>query len=252
MPLLSLVIITQNAVHDLARCLIAAQGVVDEIMIVDSGSTDQTVAIAKSYHARVLEAPWRGFGPQKQFAVTMAKHDWVLCLDADEVLTDILQKAIITTMQAPRYHAYQLRRANQFLGRSLRHGEGYPDLSLRLFHRQYAKWSDDLIHEYVQTAMPHGQLDGDLLHYSAQNLSSYFVKQNHYTDLQAKQLWQKRKKADYGALFISPLFRFIKFYLLKQGFRDGLPGFIHIAVGCINSFMKYAKLIELAIRNKES
>jgi glycosyltransferase involved in cell wall biosynthesis len=251
MPLLSLVIITQNAAQDLARCINSAQSVADEIIVVDSGSTDQTVTVAQSYGAQVTVEPWRGFGPQKQFAVALAKYDWVLCLDADEALTDALAKSIIDTLREPDYYAYQLRRCNQFLGRNLHHGEGYPDISLRLFHRQYAQWSNDLVHEYVQATIAIGQLEGDLLHYSANSLSTYLTKQNDYTDLQAQQLWQQRKKADYLALLISPFFRFIKFYLIKQGFRDGLPGFIHIMIGCINSFIKYAKLIELSIRNKK-
>jgi glycosyltransferase involved in cell wall biosynthesis len=251
MPLLSLVIITQNAETQITACIESAKMVADEIVVVDSGSHDQTIALAQSQGARVIQEPWRGFGAQKRFAVEMAKHDWVLCLDADEQLTDDLQQVIAKAMAAPSYQAYRFARCNRFLGRYLRHGEGYPDMSLRLFNRCYAQWSDDEVHEYVQTDAPIGQLTGDLLHHSAESLSQYLAKQNHYTDLQAQILWAKDKKVTFIRLFFSPIFRFIKFYLLKQGFRDGLAGFIHIVIGCMNSFNKYAKLVELYARDKK-
>lgn len=253
MPLLSLVIITQNAESQIAACIESANMLADEILVVDSGSTDQTITIAESYGARVICEPWRGFGAQKRFAVGSAKHDWVLCLDADERLTGTLRASIEAVLAAPQYEAYKFARCNRFLGRYLRHGEGYPDMNLRLFNRQSAQWSDDKVHEYVRTSATVGRLSGDLLHDSMESLSQYLIKQNRYTDLQANILWSKGKKIGFSQLIGSPLFRFIKFYFIRQGFRDGMPGFIHIMIGCMNSFNKYAKLIELqSIRDRKT
>lgn len=241
---LSIVIITLNAAHQLSDCLDRCH-FADEIVVVDSGSQDGTVALAQSKRARVIHQSWLGYGPQKQFAVNQAQHDWVLCLDADERLSDALQQAIIEVLHAPRHVAYQMPRCNRFLGRWLRHGEGYPDWSLRLFNRRYGHWSDDPVHEKVvidQGAV--GRLNGDLMHESEEGLVHYLVKQERYTSIQADQLVQQGKSVGIAKLLFSPLIRFIKFYFIRRGFLDGIPGLIHIAIGCWNSFIKYAKLYE--------
>jgi glycosyltransferase involved in cell wall biosynthesis len=197
-----------------------------------------------SLGARVIDQDWLGFGPQKQFAVQAAKHDWVLCLDADERVTDALQAAILDALKAPSSGAFRFARCNRFLGRYLKHGEGYPDWSLRLFDRRQARWSDDAVHEKVVTDCTVGRLAGDLLHDSAESLASYLNKQNRYTTLAAEMAIAAGKRASFGRIALSPLVRFVKFYLLRGGFRDGLPGLIHIAIGCFNSFIKYAKMLE--------
>ena len=138
-----------------------------------------------------------------------------------------------------------MARRNRFLGRWLLHGEGYPDWSPRLFDRNHARWSDDAVHEKVLYAVTPGTLDGDLLHDSAEDLASYLAKQNRYTTLAARQLYEAGRTAGAPKLVFSPLFRFLKFYLLRLGFLDGIPGLVHITIGCVNSFHKYAKLIEL-------
>ena len=248
---LSVAIITLNAASQLEACLQSAR-FADEIVVVDSGSTDGTQALAERHGARVIQQDWLGFGPQKQFAVEAARHDWVLCLDADERVTPALQTAIesaleidqnsASTVAAP--HAYRFPRCNRFLGRYLKHGEGYPDWSLRLFNRRHARWSDDAVHEKVVSDGPIGTLAGDLLHDSAESLSSYLTKQNRYTSLAADMALAAGKRSSVGRVALSPLVRFIKFYFVRQGFRDGLPGFVHIAIGCFNSMIKYAKMLE--------
>ena len=239
----SVAIITLNAATQLEACLQSVR-FADDIVVVDSGSTDGTQALAERYGARVIDQTWLGFGPQKQFAVEAARHDWVLCLDADERLTPALQAAIEAELAAPRQVAYRFARCNRFLGRYLRHGEGYPDWSLRLFDRRRARWSTDAVHEKVVADGPVGTLAGDLLHDSAESLATYLTKQNRYTTLAADSAVAAGKRASFGRLALSPLVRFVKFYFLRQGFRDGMPGFIHIAVGCFNSFAKYAKMLE--------
>jgi glycosyltransferase involved in cell wall biosynthesis len=241
---LSVVLITHNAAAQLPECL-ASVAFADEVVIVDSGSTDGTVALAERYGARVVAKEWLGFGRQKQFAVEQAANDWVLCLDADERVSPELAASLVRALDAPSAQVYRMARRNRFLGRWLRHGEGYPDWSPRLFDRRQARWSDDSVHEKVLYAVSPGTLQGDLLHESAEDLGHYLDKQNRYTTLAAQELHRRGQRAGLAQLFFSPLVRFVKFYVLRLGFLDGLPGLLHIAIGCMNSFMKYAKLIEL-------
>ena len=240
---LSVAIITLNAASQLEECLKSID-FVDDIVVIDSGSTDDTQALAMRYGARVIDQDWLGFGPQKQFAVDSAVHDWVLCLDADERVSPELQTSIKNALENPSTGSFRFPRCNRFLGRYLKHGEGYPDWSLRLFDRRQARWSDDAVHEKVETESPVGELQGDLLHDSAESLSSYLTKQNRYTSLAAEMALAAGKRATFGRLALSPIIRFIKFYFVRQGFRDGLPGLIHISIGCFNSFIKYSKMLE--------
>ena len=240
---LSVTIITLNAATQLEACLRSVR-FADEVVVVDSGSTDGTQALAERFGARIIAQDWLGFGPQKQFAVDAAAHDWVLCLDADERVTPELQASIENALQNPSTAAFRFPRRNRFLGRYLKHGEGYPDWSLRLFDRRQARWSDDAVHEKVETKSRVSELAGDLLHDSAESLATYLTKQNRYTSLAAEMALAAGKRASFGRIAFSPLVRFIKFYLIRQGFRDGLPGLIHIAIGCFNSFMKYSKMLE--------
>lgn len=240
---LSVAIITLNAASQLAACLDSAR-FADDIVVVDSGSTDGTQALAERLGARVIQQEWLGFGRQKQFAVEAARHDWVLCLDADERVTPALQASMEIALQSPSTAAFRFPRCNRFLGRYLKHGEGYPDRSLRLFDRRQARWSNDAVHEKVETDCPIGDLADDLLHDSAESLASYLTKQNRYTTLAAEMALAAGKRANFGRIAFNPLIRFIKFYVVRQGFRDGLPGLIHIAIGCFNTFMKYSKMLE--------
>ncbi|MFM9970232.1 MAG: glycosyltransferase family 2 protein [Burkholderiales bacterium] len=251
MPL-SVVIITRDAGTQLEACL-SSVAFAEERLVVDSGSSDNTLEIARQYGARIIEKQWLGFGPQKQFAVDSATHDWVLCLDADERVSESLKAAILEELSAPRAKAYQMARCNRFLGRWLRHGEGYPDWSLRLFHRGHAHWSNASVHETVVSAASPLKLHGDLLHDSAESLQKYLDKQNRYTTLQAEEMFAAGKVAGISHLLISPLLRFLKFYVFRLGFLDGMAGLIHIYFGCMNSFNKYAKLIALnAVKRSNS
>ncbi|MBF0308250.1 MAG: glycosyltransferase family 2 protein [Magnetococcales bacterium] len=244
-PPLSAVIICQNAATVLPPCL-ESLDFVDEILLVDSGSRDPTLEIAQRFGCRVEQHPWLGFGPQKHLAVSLARHDWVLCLDSDERVSPELRRAILDALDNPRFQAYRFPRRNRFLGRWLYHGEGYPDYNLRLFHRQKAQWTSHPVHEFVQpeAGVAVGVLKGDLLHESEQGIATYLDKQNRYTSLQAGILFEKGFRCRWHHLLLSPLVRFIKFALLRQGLRDGIPGLIHIGLGCLNTFVKYAKVLE--------
>jgi glycosyltransferase involved in cell wall biosynthesis len=246
---LSLIVITRDAAHELADCLAAAPFAA-EAVVVDSGSCDDTVALARRLGARVVEQPFLGFGPQKNFAVAQAAHDWVLCVDADERVTPELRAAIVALFAhgIPAAPAYTMARRNRFLGRWLAHGEGYPDWNVRLFDRRRARWSADPVHEHVVADGPVARLHGDLLHASAESIEDYIAKQNRYTTLQAEAMHARGERASAARVALSPLARFLRFYVVKLGFLDGVAGFAHIAIGSFASFLKYVKLRSLAQR----
>ena len=241
---LSAVLIARDAAAQLPECL-ASVAFADEIVVVASAGDEATAREAARLGARIVTKEWLGFGRQKQFAVEQARNDWVLCLDADERVSPDLARSIQRALEAPAAPVYRMARRNRFLGRWLSHGEGYPDWSPRLFDRRSARWSDDEVHEKVLCAATPGTLAGDLLHESAEDLGRYLEKQNRYSALAARALYERGRRAGALELVASPALRFVKFYLLRLGFLDGVPGFVHVAIGCIASFVKYAKLIEL-------
>ena len=244
---LSLVVVACDAAREIAECLASAR-FASEAIVVDSGSRDDTVEIARRFGARVIAQPWLGYGPQKNFAVVQAAHDWVLCLDADERVSPELEASIREEMQGPRCSAYAIARRNRFLGRWLAHGEGYPDWNLRLFDRRRARWSEDLVHERVIADGSVARLRGDLLHASAESLDGYLAKQNRYTTLQAEAMHARGERSSSARLVLSPLARFLRFYVLRVGFLDGSAGLVHIAIGSFASFCKHAKLRALERR----
>ena len=238
---LTLVVITRDAAATLAECL-GSVPFASETIVVDSGSGDNTAEIARNCGARVIEQPWLGFGPQKNFAVAQAASEWVLCLDADERVSPELAHSIRSELQQARFNAYEMPRRNRFLGKWLGYGEGYPDWNLRLFDRRHARWSEDTVHEHVLPDGKVGRLAGDLLHASGESLEAYLAKQNRYTTLQAEALFARGERFSSARLIASPIVRFIRFYILRGGFLDGVAGLVHISIGCFNSFSKYAKL----------
>jgi hypothetical protein len=242
MEKLSAVVIARNEAGRIRACLQSLHGLADEIVVLDSGSSDGTQALCRALGARVLETDWPGYGAQKNRGLRAVAHDWVLSLDADERVTPALAASIRRALAAPAAAGYRCRRCNVFLGRALRHGEGYPDWSVRLFDRRRAHWSEDPVHEKVLLDGAPGSLEGDLMHESAETLTAYIEKQNRYSTLAATAARAAGRKASTAHLLLSPLLRFCKFYLLRLGFLDGVPGFVHIAIGCFASFMKYAKL----------
>ena len=210
-------LITRNAAPVLEACL-ESLAFADEIVVVDSSSTDGTAEIAARHGARVLQKEWLGYGRQKQFAVEQAKHDWVLCLDADERVSPELAASLQAALAAPASSVYRMARRNRFLGRWLSHGEGYPDWSPRLFNRMNARWSDDLVHEKVLYAVTPGTLKGDLLHDSFDDLAAYLERQNRYTTLAARQAFDAGRSSGVLHLVLSPIVRFFTRSRLKTSF----------------------------------
>lgn len=249
---ISLVIITKNEERHLDETISSCVDLVDEIIVVDSGSTDSTAQIALKHNARLHYNEFLGFGLQKNFAVSLASNEWVLCLDADEKLSSELRKNIKKELDNPQFDAYVLTRRNKFLGKYLKHGAGYPDNSIRLFNVNKARWSNDLVHEHVIVDGKTGCLQGDYLHDSAESLGKYLDKQNQYTSIQADMMIAKNKRFSLAKLLISPTWHFIKYFFIKLGFLDGVPGLVHTLIGSWNSFAKYAKLYERIYNNKNN
>ncbi len=241
---LSAVLITRNAARVLEACLDSI-AFADEIVIVDSASSDATAEIAARRGARVVQKEWLGCGRQKQYAVEQAKHDWVLCLEPEEQVSPPLAASIQRALAAPASKVYRMARRNRFLGAWLSHGEGYPDWSPRLFHRLSARWSDDMVYEKVLFALTPGTLEGDLLRDAHEDLAAYIARQNLYTTLAARASYESGRGTSAAHMLLSPVVRFLKFYLLRLGFLDGVPGLVHVSIGCMNSYMKHAKLIEM-------
>jgi glycosyltransferase involved in cell wall biosynthesis len=243
---LSVVLITLNAERTLPRTLASVANWADEIVLVDSGSTDATLDIAHSYGCRVLHRSFDGFGAQKQFAVDQATHDWVLLLDADETPDEALKRSIMDVLRQPPdpQQGFCLPRSLVFMGQLLRHGGEQNRPVLRLFNRQHAHISPALVHESVVTTGPVTVLQGTLWHDSYGSLHEYITKMNQYTSLNARQMGGRQRKQ--GALEVSVRFgfKFVKVYLLKGSFRDGLPGFVWAFFSAVYPVLKYTKLYE--------
>lgn len=242
---LSLIVITRNAEAHLARCLNSVKFASD-VVVLDCGSTDRTLEIARECGARVFSEEWRGFGPQKRRATEIAKYDWVLSLDADEALSMDAQnevRQILSSGAAPSVQAFRFPRISFHMGRWIRHGGWYPDWQIRLYDRNVANWSDAQIHEKIQ-AQKIGTLHFPIEHWVFSSLTHQIETNNRYSSLGADELFKKGKRFSFFNLIVKPKVKFFETYVWKLGFLDGLPGFI-IAVGAAYSvFLKWAKLWE--------
>jgi glycosyltransferase involved in cell wall biosynthesis len=246
---LSAVLIALNEGRRIADCL-DSLAFADEIVVVDSGSVDDTVEIAQVRGARIVQLPWKGFGPQKQAAVDAASHDLVLNLDCDERVTPGLAAEIAALRAAPDLpHAAWTLPRRTFLGdKEIRHCGWYPDRTVRLFDRRRARFSDDLVHERVVVDGSTGELAAPMLHYSFQGLTDLLVKLNRYSDLSARQMADKGRRCGILDLLLRPPFAFFKTFVLRRGFLDGVEGFVVSCSTAMLSFAKYVKLRELTRR----
>lgn len=242
---LSVVIIAKNEAKRIEDCLKSVIWA-DEIVVVDSGSDDETIAIAKKYTDKVFSIPWRGFGLQKQTAVELASHDIVLNIDCDERVTSELAQEIKGILNSNKISdAYTLPRRTFVGNKEIRHCGWYPDRTIRLFNRNKAQYSDSLVHEVVEVDTKPMACKGHLLHYSFDGLKDMLVKLNHYTDLSAKQMFESGRTCSSADIVFRPLFAFFKTYFLKLGFLDGTAGFTVSIVTAFSTFTKYVKLMEL-------
>jgi len=246
MPKISAVILTKNEEQNLPRCLEAIRWV-DEILILDSESTDGTLAIAKKFGAKVHQLPWEGFGKQKQKGIDLAFGEWVLSIDADEVVTPELKEEITSRLSSDNGTVgYYLKRKAYFLDRFVRHGGWYPDWVLRLFKKGKGRFTPAAVHESVVLDGPAGRLESDFLHYTDPDFSHYLEKLNRYTDLSAKELFEKGERGSLFRILANPAVKFFLQYFLKAGFLDGRAGFILAGASAFHVFSKYVKLWELS------
>lgn len=240
---LSVVVITLNESSNIVRCLRSAQWA-GEMLVVDSGSRDNTCELAREYGAKVLQKEWLGFGRQKAWAAQQAKYDWILSVDADEEISGGLAAEIAQKLESldPR-KAYRVKRRSWFLGRWIGHGGWYPDWQIRLFNRNFANWNEAEIHERVVGA----EIDSmqfPLHHFVFRDLSHQVSTNNRYSGLLADRDVSRGGRFSIVTLAFKPWFKFIECYFVKRGFLDGLPGFI-IAMGAAYSvFLRQAKIWE--------
>lgn len=242
---ISSVIITYNEEQNIERCLRSLLPVSDEIVIVDSGSQDRTVEIAESLGARIFFKKFTGFGEQKAYAVEKASNDWVLSIDADEVLSPELQESILQVKQNPKYRGYNLNILTNYCGKWIRHCGWYPKHKLRLLNRKHGSINHNLVHEGFSMNDKHehlGMLHGDLLHHSYKTISDHSRKIQLYSELAARNSVEKGKTISLFKIIFWPRWVFFYHYVIRMGFLDGYWGYVLCKNISYESFIKYTKI----------
>lgn len=247
---ISLAIITLNEEANIQRC-IQSVPFADDIVVVDSFSSDRTVEFAKAQGARVFEEKWKGFGPQKAFATEMAKNPWVLSLDADEALSPELCEEIVQKFSSLDPEAgYLFPRRSFHMGQWILRGGWYPDYQLKLFNKSFSRWNSAKLHEKVEVKREL-KVKHDLLHFVFRDLSHQVLTNDRYSNLGARQMFEAGKKFSLYRLLVKPPTKFVETYFFKAGILDGVPGFV-ISIGAAYSvFLKHAKLWELQRAHKK-
>ena len=234
-------IITCDEERNIARAVESLR-CVDEILVVDSGSVDRTVELARNLGARVIEANWRGFSAQKNWAAEQATNDWILSLDADEALSEALEGEIWNLKKTgPRHDAYTMPRLARYLGRWILHSGWYPDRKARLYHRQKASFTESLVHESVEVRGKVGRLENNILHFTCESLSEHVKTMDRYTTLAAQELAARQVKIPLSKLVADPAWNFVKTYFIQRGFLDGPEGLIIAHMAAFYTFLKYSK-----------
>jgi len=238
-------IITRDEEENLPDCLDSVRWA-DEILVVDSRSTDRTREIAAAAGARVLERDFPGHIEQKNFALGEASHDWVLCIDADERLSPELAASVKRALADPGDRAgFECARLTFHVGRPIRHGGWYPDRNFRLFDRRRGRWGGRNPHDRVQLDGPLGRLEGDLLHHSYRSLSDHVRQIDFFTTIAAREKRARGERGSLPRMALHPPWKFLRMFVLKGGFLDGAAGFTVAVMGAWYVFLKYAKLREL-------
>lgn len=248
---ISVVIISKNVGYVIEKTFISLQGLTDDIILVDSGSTDNTIYIAEKFNAKVIHTNWEGYGPNKNKGISYAKYNWILSLDADELIDDQLYQSLSNTLFFNENIAYKFK-FKVFMGDILlKYGQPGNVKKIRLFNKKKSCWNDDLIHEGLM--MPDEikieTIKGNILHYSYKDLEHCMMKTNAYTSLMAQQMFLHNRKYSFVKLYVNPIYAFIRSYIFKLGFLDGFWGFTYASLNSFYCYMKYAKLKEL--KNRE-
>ena len=244
MPCLSVILITRNEAANIRAALESVRWA-DERVVVDSGSTDDTVRMARELADRVTARGWEGYGAQKNYAAGLAAHDWILSLDADERVSPTLAREIRLLLDAePAARGYRCPRVTRYLGRWIRSTDWYPDLQLRLYDRRAARWNDRLVHESVVVDGPVGRLHGELEHHAYRDVSHHLQTIDRYTALAARQMCREGRRAGWIDLAVRPPAAFLRNYVLRGGMRDGAPGLIVSLLNAGYVLLKFVKLWE--------
>lgn len=242
MPGVSVVIITKNEAAHIGDALESVRWA-DELVVVDSGSTDATIDIARRYTDRVTTRAWSGYGAQKNHATQLAAHDWVLSLDADERVSSELAAEIRALLRAvPPMQGYRIPRTTRYLGRWIRSTDWYPDYQLRLYDRRVARWNARPVHESVEVEGAVGRLRAEIRHHAYRDLSDHLSTIDRYTTLAVDQMVADGRQARSVDILVHPPLAFLRNYVLRRGFRDGVPGLI---VSLMNSYYVSLKLAKL-------
>lgn len=252
MPQFSVVIITFNEERNIGRCLKSLEEVADEIVVVDSFSTDKTAEICQDFPVKFIQKEWMGYSSAKNFANSLANNDYILSIDADEALSDELKKSILELKKSDNlFDAYRFNRLANYCGSWIHHCSWYPDIKLRLWNRHKGQWEGE-IHEEIKmkSSAKAGFIKGDLLHFSYYSIEQHIRQVNNFTDLAAKAAFEKGKKAGCLKILFSPFIKFTRDYFLKLGFLDGYAGFVICRISAHATFLKYAKLRQLN-KNKD-
>ena len=252
---ISSIVIAKNEELNIQRCIESQLKSIDEIIvIIDEDSKDKTLEIVKSFpEVKYDVKKWMGYAKTKQYAVSLTSNDWILWIDADEELTSGLSEEIIKFKTKPPYHAaYSIPRKAFFLGKWIKHSGWYPGRVTRLFDRNQVKFNDKDVHEELEVKGKTGELNNDINHYTDPTIDHYFVKFNRYTTLAAEELFNKGKPFLISDIILRPLFIFIKMYIIRKGFLDGLQGFMLAVFSSAYVFSKYSKLWELRKNEKKN
>jgi len=245
---ISAAIIALNEERNVSR-VIESLRCCDEILVVDSGSTDRTMEIAAKLGARVVESPWRGYAGQKNFAAEQCENDWILSLDADESVSEALEAEIWQIKKnGAEYDAYTMPRLAQYLGSWILHSGWYPDRKVRLFDRRKAHWEGKFVHESVVVNGRIGHLESNILHFTCSSLSEHLKTMDRYTTLAAEQIIDEKRKVGLAQLLLDPPWTFVRAYVFKRGFLDGAEGLAIAYMAAFYSFLKYAKARNMSPR----
>ncbi|MGP0628408.1 glycosyltransferase family 2 protein [Nitrospina sp. 32_T5] len=248
--MLSVILITKNEAVRIRQCLESVKWA-DEIVVLDSGSTDGTPDICREYTDQVHDVDWPGFGPQKNRALDMATGDWVLSVDADEVVTDALRDEIERTLRNPKYNGYKIPRSSHYVGRRIRHSGWTPDYVVRLMKKGSGAFTNSLVHEKLEIAGKVGRFKNPLIHYSFDTFEDVLDKMNRYSTYNAQMLYEQDRNSSLVEAVARGMWAFFRAYILKRGFLDGRQGFQLAVSNAEGTYYKYVKLMEL-YRNKKS
>lgn len=248
---ISAVIITYNEEERLPPLLQSLEGVVEEIVVVDCHSTDETAKIARRFGCRVLERDWTSYADQKNYGNSQASHPWILSLDADERLSAELRQEIVALKPSdPECAGFSMPRRVFYLGRWIRHGGWYPDRRVRLFRRERARWEGEFVHEKLIVDGEIRPLRGDILHFTYRHITDHMRRINLFSELAAKKLYAQQKKCRWYHLVFLPPLRFWRIYFFRLGLLDGFPGLVIAVMSSYAIFARYAKLKEIWLRSE--